>query len=420
MTQQLPQGAPRFQGRDWHVMTPVGLALALSLLGDATLYTVLPTHTAQAGIALASVGIILSVNRAVRLLLNTPVGLAYDRWPRRRIFVPAAAVGVLSTVLCALSPGFWLLLLGRLLWGLAWSGMWVGTQAIALDVAGPGQRGRLMGVANAWYFLGGALSFFIGGYLTDRLGYRETLWAGAAISAVGLLAAFLFLPETRPAGAATRGPLHWRVPRWSSLKPHLGTGGWAALYAQGILRFCLAGVATATLALFVEQSPGTEVSLAGVTVGAATLTGLLLAIRPLLSLVTAPSAGRLSDIHGRWPLLNWGGVLGGVSFLVLMTGGLLALLVNGVLSALSMAILGPVSSGLVGDVSPPAMQGRNLGWLANAGDLGSALGPLVAYALLPVVSLNALYLLCAGLMISILAASLAGRRADASAAQPNC
>ena len=195
---------------------------------------------------------------------------------------------------------------------------------------------------------------------------------------------------------------------------------WAALYAQGVLRFSVAGVATATLVLFVEDTLGATVTLAGVTIGAATLTGLLLALRPLLSLATAPTAGRLSDIHGRWRMLNWGGMLGGVSFLVLVAGSLLALLVNGVLSALSMAILSPVSSGLVGDVSPPGMQGRNLGWLANAADLGSALGPLVAYALLPVVSLDVLYLLCAGLMTSVLAASIAGKRAGSTARQPNC
>ncbi len=330
MPNETPPASLSFRRPEWRVMTPMGLALALSLLGDATLYTVLPTHTAQAGIALASVGIILSVNRAVRLLINTPVGLAYDRWPRRWIFVPAAAVGVLSTALYALSPGFWPLLLGRLLWGLAWSGMWVGAQTIALDVAGPGQRGRLMGVAQAWFFLGGALSFFVGGLLTDRLGYREALWVGTAISAVGMLAALLFLPETRPAGAVPSGRLRWRLPRWSNLKPHLGAGGWAALYAQGVLRFSVAGVATATLVLFVEDTLGATVTLAGVAVGAATLTGLLLALRPLLSLATAPTAGRLSDIHGRWRMLNWGGVLGGASFLVLMAGSLLALLVNGV------------------------------------------------------------------------------------------
>ncbi len=45
-------------------------------MGDATLYIVLPTHTAEAGIPLASVGILLGVNRAVRLLTNGPAGVA--------------------------------------------------------------------------------------------------------------------------------------------------------------------------------------------------------------------------------------------------------------------------------------------------------------------------------------------------------
>lgn len=91
------------------VLFPLGLGTALSLMGDATLgclpsaYTVLPTHTADAGITLGSVGIILSANadtkhpRAVRLLLNGPSGLAYDRWPRRWLFLPALFVGDLSS-----------------------------------------------------------------------------------------------------------------------------------------------------------------------------------------------------------------------------------------------------------------------------------------------------------------------------------
>lgn len=403
------------RGYEWRVMTPMGLALALSLVGDSMLYTVLPTHTAQAGITLASVGVILSVNRAVRLLFNTPIGIAYDRWPRRWIFLPAAAIGVLSTAVYALSQSFWLLFAGRLLWGLAWSGLWVGAQAIALDVAPPGGRGRLMGVAQAWFFLGAALSFFASGILTDRLGYREGLWVGTGIAALGLLAAWLFLPETRPA-TQQPAPVRWRLPRWKSLKPQLPAGGWVALYAQAILRFAVAGVATATLALFVQQELGETVAFDGVALGAATLTGLLLAMRPLLSLAAAPWAGRLSDVHGRWQLLSWGGVVGGVSFVVLVGSSLLALLVNGVLSALSMAILGPASSGLVGDVSPPGMQGRNLGWLANAADLGSALGPLIAFALLPTLGLDLLYLLCAVLMVSIAGAALTARRAARSQA----
>lgn len=79
----------------------------------------LPTHTAQAGITLSSVGFLLGVNRAVRILLNGPIGLACDRWPRRRLFVPAVFIGALSTAVYAATHGFWPLLTGRLLWGLA-------------------------------------------------------------------------------------------------------------------------------------------------------------------------------------------------------------------------------------------------------------------------------------------------------------
>ena len=78
------------------LLFPLGLGTALSLMGDATLYTVLPTHTAEAGIALGGVGILLGINRAVRLFLNGPAGLAYDRMPRRWLFIPALFIGALS------------------------------------------------------------------------------------------------------------------------------------------------------------------------------------------------------------------------------------------------------------------------------------------------------------------------------------
>jgi MFS family permease len=52
---------------------------------------------------------------------------------------------------------------------------------------------------------------------------------------------------------------------------------------------------------------------------------------------------------------------------------------------------------LTGDMAVRTRQGRAIGLLHTAGDLGSALGPPVAYALLPSIELPGVYLLCAGL-----------------------
>ena len=59
--------------------------MVLSLLGDNTLYTVLPDPTiwSRAGLTLGWVGVLLGVNRIVRLIFHTWAGVVFDRLPRR-------------------------------------------------------------------------------------------------------------------------------------------------------------------------------------------------------------------------------------------------------------------------------------------------------------------------------------------------
>ena len=130
----------------WRILIPVAIGTCLSLLGDTSLYAVLPTHTEAAGVSVASVGILLSANRFIRLILNGPLGVAYDRYPRRPLFVAALLIGGISTAIYGLTYGFWPLLCGRFLWGLAWSGIWVGGNTIILDISNDENRGKWIGI----------------------------------------------------------------------------------------------------------------------------------------------------------------------------------------------------------------------------------------------------------------------------------
>ena len=278
---------------------PLGLGTALSLMGDATLYAVLPTHTAEAGIPLASVGILLGVNRAVRLLTNGPAGLAYDRWPRRWLFVPALFVGALSTALYAATRGFWPLLAGRLLWGLAWSGIWVGGATVILDVTtGQGPRASDRAVPN----------LVLPGRRVRRSGRRGAHRPGRLHR--------YDVDRRRPDGAGRPGSLDLAAgdardapDTTSALRP-IGNGPrllanrrlWLAASLQAVNRFVTAGV------LWRPWGCWCRIGLrsAGALLGVATLTGLLLAGRTSLSMLAAPSSGIASDRLGsRWRVCAW-------------------------------------------------------------------------------------------------------------------
>lgn len=372
------------------VLLPLGLGTALSLMGDGTLYTVLPTHTAEAGIVLSSVGIILGVNRAVRLFFNGPAGLAYDRWPRRRLFVPALFVGAISTAVYAATRGFWPMLVGRLLWGLAWSGIWVGGATVILDVTTAQNRGRWMGLYQTWFFLGSALSTLAGGLLTDWLGYGATMWIGAAVTALGGLVAWILLPETR----GIRSDLDSLSVEEVRPRLRANRGLWVAASLQGINRFVGAGVLAATLGLVVQD----RLSSASLALGVATLTGLLMAGRTILSMGAAPLAGTMSDwLRSRWGVAAWGLAIGVVSMALMAWGKSLAILIGVALAAVTSGGVQTLVTALTGDVISRVQRGRAIGLLHTAGDLGSAIGPPAAYALMPWIGLRGVYLLCAGL-----------------------
>ncbi len=378
-------------------IAPLGLGTALSLMGDATLYTVLPTHFADAGIALASVGVILSVNRLIRLVTNGPAGWMYDRsWDRRVLFLASLALGALSTAMYAMSAGFEILFVARLLWGLAWSGIWVGGNAIVLEMAAERERGRWVGIYQVWFFFGGAVGAFLGGVLTDALGYQSALWIGAIVSAIGTIVAAIglvnqgHLHQGRAPAQPNLSPARFLTPNLHALSPAM----WAAIAAHGANRLVASGVVTSTLGLLVQN-------LRGDLVGVASITGGLLAGRTFVSLASAPIAGAWSDrIGSRWGLLAVSLFVGAVGIAIFAIPDTLAVVIGALLGAIASGNIQSLATALVGDLSADKRQGRNLGIFHTAGDLGSAIGPLAAFALLPITGLATVFLGCAVLMIA--------------------
>lgn len=132
----------------------VALVTALCMLGDSMLYVVLPLYWREAGLgSLWEVGVLLSVNRFIRVPFGPLVGKWYERTGGRAGLVLAVVLAFVTTLSYGFQ-GFWLWLVMRSLWGFAWTFLRLGAYSLIVSVADGHNRGQMMGLYNGLYRLG--------------------------------------------------------------------------------------------------------------------------------------------------------------------------------------------------------------------------------------------------------------------------
>ena len=383
-------------------MVPIGMAMALSLFGDLTLFAVLVTQLDQLGLSLPQAGILLSVHRLVRIPFNPLVGWIQDRVGRRGPFLAGLVLAVGSSAAYALVSGFWPFLLARVAWGTAWALINVGGVAMALDLSDGSDRGRLAGIYNSWMWVGYGIGPVIGSLLTDTVGFRYAMLGCAAFSAVGLAVAALRLPETHPTGRSVRILSIWNPVRPAvedlAADPVPPRSKWISkgMYIYAANQFAVDGIILSTVTLLIAQRIGELFTFLGLAFGAASAGGLILAARSVLAAFLSPAIGRLSDRgKSRLPVISAGLAAGITGFLILLFARALLPILAGVLvGALSASVMLVTLPALVGDEAPDQSRALVSGQLVAAGDVGSTLGPFLALNLAPLVGLEPVYLLC--------------------------
>jgi MFS family permease len=341
------------------------MIVALSLLGDALLYAVLPSRPDAFSLRVWQVGILLGANRLVRLGTNEFAGRLARRSRSNRPLYGAIIAGSLITASYALPIGFWGLLAARLAWGACWSLFRVEGYLAALAISTRRTRGRIFSVYQAITRIGQGGGVLIGGLLIDTIGIPWTffIFGGATLCGILLLAKAPSRHPGTPSSvvASKRG------------RPLFGLWGCALA-----LTMTEQMVANLTGRLVVDRvGPILPLSL-----GVTSLTGLLLGFRSFGALVLAPLTGIIGDRFGRRYLLMvlialQAGCIGGIVFSRTWPLVITCLLLqfaagNGVHLLLYT---------LAGDLAPHRDGAIHVSRFSTFIDLGTAAGPIVGFAL---------------------------------------
>lgn len=375
----------------------ISIATALCLLGDSMLYIVLPIYWREAGLlSLWEVGIILSVNRFVRLPLNPLVGWLYQRISLRTGLFLAVGLGSLTTIGYGFAQGLvaWIAL--RTLWGAAWSLLRIGGLSAVAQCADDSNRGEMMGLYNGLYRLGSLVGMLAGGVLVALLHLKGVSILFGCMSLLGIpLVLRYFIDLTNGAHRTKKAEKSGRSTWNKRMLLVLFSGFFVSLVFQGVL--------TSTLS-YIIQKHGQEISLLGIVLAASAWSGVLQAARWTWEPFLGVRFGRLSDgPRGRIPLYS-GSLLAAAIGLVLLPLSLpfafwvvVALFVQ-----VGATSLTTITDALATDEARYLPTASTLALYSLAQDFGAALGPITGYLFIEWGNtLHFLYIISAVLFLGI-------------------
>ncbi|MFQ6079219.1 MAG: MFS transporter [Thermodesulfobacteriota bacterium] len=342
----------------------IGIATGLSLIGDAALYAVLPSHYVHIGLIPIQVGILLSVNRWIRLASNHVAERCYRNSPVGLWLVPAFSLGSVVTAIYGTSKIFAVLLVARILWGICFSFIRQAGIMTVVSASNDAHLGKNMGFFRGINLSGWFVGILLGGLGYDLFGFSSTF---IAFSLSSLIAAPLSFLSQRGLNLVNTAPSNITFIR-ADLRIML------CGFAIGIVGF---GLLVSTLGLILREKVGISTSFFGHTIGVATLTGMILAVRWVLGSVGSPLLGAIADRVGRerfTPVLFALGAMA-MAFSSLSFGP--SCMIGGVFFVFFYeTLLGITISAKAGQQGA-----RSVASYATAFDLGSALGPIIGWSI---------------------------------------
>jgi EmrB/QacA subfamily drug resistance transporter len=271
------------------------------------------------------------------LIANTAITALYgkisDIHGRRTTLLIAVSLYMAGSLVCALAPNMFVLILGRVLHGLGGGGLTSTGMVVLGDIASPRDRGKYYGYFSATYTSAGACGPVLGGFIAEYLHWSVIFWMNIPL---GLLAMTLTLTLLK------KLPRHERPHRLDFLGAFLvmtASVAFMLALSMGGIRYPWAS--PPILALFAVA----------LVIGAAFIWRLRTAPEPLIPLaILSDREARLSVIVNAF---GWAPIVGLHIFLPIYLQNIVGMAPAAAgLSVLMLAVALNISAGVTGTILP--------------------------------------------------------------------
>jgi len=407
----------------WWVLLSIGMGNFVSGVNSSVTNTVLPLIAREFQADISTVAWVLMAYLVVLSSLLLTFGRLGDVAGHRRIYLTGMAVTIGASMLGGAAPNESLLIGFRAIQACG-SGMTAATGIVLVTLAfGPRDRGKAIGLQTSLTYFGMVIGPALGGLLAAAFGWRAVFYMNGPIGIVVILLGLRVLPRDTATARQAKFDVAGAATSFVMLTALLlgisqgQTWGWASGATLGSFAMsALAGVLFVRaelahpepmldLGLFRDRLLTTSVISANLNyvatffqnfllpfylVGARGLAidqaGLLLMVSPVVMMLVAPQAGRLSDRIGSRLLTSCGMAILAVGLVALSQLGEHASTTHIIAAQLVIGVgcgmfSSPNTNAMMGEV-PHERQGTAGGMQAVSRNVGMVLGVALAGAIL--------------------------------------
>ena len=356
------------RSRSDHILVWMCALIAVNQLGFGGIVPVLALYARSFSVSQSAIGVAIACYGLARFLVALPVGNLADAWGRR----PALAIGGLVTaagnLLCAYSPTFAVLVVGRFVAGAGAALVLISGQIVLADITTPERRGRTMAVYQGVFLFAVSIGPLPGGLMAEHYGLRAPFLAYAVAGVVAALLAWVFIPETRslriPAVAGTAS-----VPAFGGqVRILIGHAGFMLV---SLVSFMNAMARTGGLFNVIPVLANDRLALSADRIG------LGLALASVVGLVVIYPSGVLVDRYGRKFVIVPATILAGLSLLLFLLASSYAWFLAGcVMWSIASGVGGAAPAAYAADVAPSGMNAAAMSAFRMLAHLGYVVGPI--------------------------------------------
>jgi EmrB/QacA subfamily drug resistance transporter len=185
------------ENRKWWTLAAVTFGLFMIMLDNTVVNVALPAMQDDLGISQSGLEWVVNAYALTFGVLLLTGGKLADLIGRRMVFIVGLVIFTVSSLACGIATGSAMLIAARTIQGVGAALMNPATLSIITATFPPRQRGTAIGIWAGVSALALAFGPLVGGLLTEKIDWSWIFFINIPIGVLGVIAAGIFIDETR-------------------------------------------------------------------------------------------------------------------------------------------------------------------------------------------------------------------------------